>query len=51
MFDANGTFLLKWGSFGTGDGQFNHPSGMVVDVTDNIFVVDHLNHRIQRFEL
>lgn len=24
-FDSNGAFLVKWGSFGTGDGQFDTP--------------------------
>ena len=50
IFDTDGNFLLDWGTFGTGDGQVNHPSGMVVDVAGNLFMVDHNNHRIQKFK-
>ena len=32
-FDSNGNFLLKWGTFGSGDGQFNDP--LAVAVKDN----------------
>ena len=30
-FDSNGNFLLKWGSQGTGDGEFTNPGGMSFD--------------------
>jgi DNA-binding beta-propeller fold protein YncE len=49
MFDAQGNFVRSWGSFGSEDGQLNRPSGLAVDPDDNVVVVDHLNHRIQRF--
>ena len=42
-------FLLKWGSFGTGAGQFNHPAGVAADVRGNVYVADSHNHRIQKF--
>jgi len=48
-FDSNGTFLLKWGSSGSGDGQFNAPSGIGVDVDGNVYVADLGNQRIQKF--
>jgi DNA-binding beta-propeller fold protein YncE len=48
-FDSNGTFLLKWGSVGGGDGQFRKPSGVVVDPIGNVFVADRDNHRVQKF--
>ncbi len=43
-------FLLKFGSFGTGDGQFFNPTGVTVHPTSgNIIVVDKVTkqgHRI-----
>ena len=38
-----------WGSFGAGDGQFDHPSGIGVDLDGNVYVTDESNHRIQKF--
>jgi len=43
-------FVLEWGSFGTGDGQFNLPFGVAVDSSGNVYVVDRNNHRIQKFD-
>ena len=42
-------FLLKWGSFGSGDGQFNFPNGVAVDPSGNVYVADAYNNRIQKF--
>jgi CSLREA domain-containing protein len=44
-----GTFNNKWGTLGSGDGQFNAPRGVAVDGGGNIYVADTLNHRIQKF--
>ena len=30
-FDSDGNFITKWGSKGTGDGEFNTPHGISVD--------------------
>lgn len=38
------------GAVDPGDGQFNHPMGLVSDLANNIYVADHLNHRIQKFD-
>ena len=43
-------FLAKWGTFGTGDGQFNLPYDVSVDPLGNVYVADHSNHRIQKFD-
>ena len=43
------TFVTKWGSFGTGDGQFDNPHGIALDASGNIYVADANNHRIQKF--
>jgi hypothetical protein len=48
-FNSSGVFQLKWGSNGSGDGQFSDPRGVAVDASGSIFVVDTYNHRIQRF--
>ena len=44
-----GTFLLKWGSSGSGDGQFQSPRGVAVDSSANVYVAD-TNHRMQKFD-
>jgi hypothetical protein len=49
-FDGSGTFLTKWGSSGTGDGQFDHPVGVAVDGLGNVYVTDGFNHRNQKFD-
>jgi len=48
-FSSNGTFLTKWGSSGTGDGQFKSPRGIAIDGSDNVYVSDEQNCRIQKF--
>src|SRR5260370_29547609 len=42
------SFLRTWGSFGSGDGQFNSPFGLATQ-GDEVFVVD-FNHRVQVFK-
>jgi hypothetical protein len=52
-FDSSGNFLLKWGSEGSGDGQFGRylgVCGLAVDSSDNVYVSDANNHRIQKFD-
>jgi hypothetical protein len=48
-FTSTGTFLTKWGSAGSGDGQLNTPEGLAVDGDGNVYVADSGNHRIQKF--
>lgn len=47
VFNTDGEFLLKFGSNGEGNGQFNAPTGVAVDVNGNIIVADWGNSRIQ----
>src|SRR2546426_10997859 len=42
-------YLTQWGSYGTGDGQFNYPGGVAVDASGNVYVADRYNYRIQVF--
>ena len=48
-FDASGTFLTAWGSYGSGNGQFSNPIGVATDGSGNLYVADTNNNRIQKF--
>src|SRR5207249_627824 len=49
-FDANGTFLTTWGSFGSGNGQFLGLSSVATDGNGNVYVADSGNNRIEKFD-
>jgi DNA-binding beta-propeller fold protein YncE len=49
IFDQNGKFISKFGTKGTGDGQFKRPEDIAVDPQGKIFVCDTGNSRIQIF--
>ncbi len=42
-------FVLKCGSQGTGDGQFNLPFGIAIEGDKYVYAADSSNHRIQKF--
>jgi len=50
IFDKNGKFITVFGTEGSEPGQFRIPSGLAVDVDDNIYVADKMNHRVQVFD-
>ena len=39
-FNSSGGFITKWGSYGSGDGQFNYPYGVAVGSSGNVYVAD-----------
>ncbi len=49
-FDSNGNFITKWGSQGSGDGQFIQLNDVAVDSSGNVYVADYGNNRIQKFD-
>jgi DNA-binding beta-propeller fold protein YncE len=49
-YSYDGIFLLQWGSQGSGQGQFNKPTGVAVDPNGNVYVTDRDNARVQIFD-
>ncbi|QDT41876.1 Virginiamycin B lyase [Gimesia alba] len=43
-------FLKTWGQQGPKPGEFHFPIDIVINAADEIFVTDHLNDRIQKFD-
>jgi DNA-binding beta-propeller fold protein YncE len=43
-------FVRKWGSPGTGNGQFNFPIGIDVNSNGDVYVVEHQGNRVQKFD-
>ena len=48
-FTSTGSYLTQWGTYGTGNGQFNRPFYVSVDATGDVYVADTGNHRVQKF--
>ena len=48
-FNGSGTSLTTWGKPGSGDGDFNQPTGISVDGNGDVFVLDTGNFRVQKF--
>jgi len=45
-FDSLGYYIAEFGTFGSGDGQFNNPQGLAVDRWGRVIVVDQGNNRL-----
>jgi sugar lactone lactonase YvrE len=48
-YTTDGEFLLQWGTAGSGNGEFQNPTGLAVDSAGNVFVADTGNQRVQKF--
>ena len=48
-FTADGKFITKWGSEGTGDGQFTRLEDIAIDSSGNVYVAELGNGRISKF--
>ena len=51
VLDQSGTFLYKFGKEGKQNGQFKWAFGMLADGSNNVFVCDYGNNRVQQFSL
>jgi len=49
-YDPHGNWVKSWGENGTGPGQFRLPHAIAVDRSNNVYVGDRSNRRIQIFD-
>ena len=49
-FGPDGSFLLKWGTMGNRDGEFQFPQEIASDNAGNIYVVETSKNRMQLFD-
>jgi hypothetical protein len=45
-FDNLGTFITEFGTYGSGEGQFDNPQGLAITPNDHVIVVDRGNNRL-----
>jgi len=50
-FTSEGVFVSKWGTEGTGYGEFNIPTGVATASDGSVYVADSHNDRIQKFSV
>ncbi len=49
-YSADGTFIMSWGTWGSGPGEFKTPHALAWDSQGRLFVADRGNNRIQIFD-
>lgn len=43
-------FVTTWGREGGAPGEFNIPIGVAINAADEVFITDHYNNRVQKFD-
>ena len=43
------TYVFQWGGYGSGNGQFFYAEGVAVDSSNNVYVADNRNARVEKF--
>ena len=51
IFDGEDQLVRKFGSNGSGSGQFNYPEGVAFDNDNHLYVADCVNNRVQKFTI
>ena len=51
IFDREDQLVRKFGSRGTGNGEFCNPRGIVFYANSHLYVTDYSNHRVQKFDI
>ena len=51
IFDREDQLVRKFGSYGTGNGQFSGPPVVAFNANNHLYVTDHSNHRVQKFDI
>ena len=44
------TFICEWGKQGSNPSEFHFPIGIAINQADEVFVTDHYNNRVQKFD-
>lgn len=48
-FNSSAVYQSSFGSYGTGNGEFDTPRAIAIDSSNNIYVADTGNNRVQKF--
>jgi DNA-binding beta-propeller fold protein YncE len=49
VFTLDGSYLGRWGVYGSNPGQLDHPKGLDFDSTGHLYVSESANDRVQKF--
>jgi DNA-binding beta-propeller fold protein YncE len=49
IFNADGSYLARFGTFGTDTRSLNLPTGIFIDTQDNIYIADAGNNRVIKY--
>jgi hypothetical protein len=50
VWNLDGTLNFEFGTFGSGNGEFDQARGIGIDGSGNIYVSDYFNNRVQKFD-